>query len=1137
MRPRLLLLISIFMIINACLAGVPKVLMIKRQLASSDGSVINGDTTIAICIYDVGCGGDDCPDACTGDPIVCDTQVVTISGGFFYFKLDLSSVGDEKLSDTLYLMVSVKNGGSYEDLCPRETLYATHTYALSSHVADKSYDSDSLGGHPPDYYLDNTVDTFIAHWDSIRNMPAGFADGVDNEGIKGEGKIYSVAYWENESTLAYDNSLYWDAINNRLKIGPREGVIPSGLLHIDGNGVTGVEEVYIENPSDNVFINLRADWDKEAGIKFSGHFTLARLANSHDLRLMRYYNTTYEPSIYIKNNNGYVGVGTDTPSAKLDVNGTVEINGQLDMVNNNIVNLADPTNSQDAATKAYVDAQASNDDLSNNVLNDLSDVNASPSDGQVLKYNSSSGKWEAAVDDTGHFEPKDTFIAYWDSIRNIPNDIADGDDMDTFVAYWDSIRDKPQFYWINMYIKLDGDTIIDTVFNQDTVKSEELDISPKDTFVAYWDSIRNIPNDIADGDDYDTLKANWNFIINIPSGFADGTDDIGDELAGKDTFVAYWDSIRQIPSGFADGTDDIGDEIAGVDTMIAQWDSIRRIPSDISDGDDIDTFIAYWSYLRNIPSGFADGVDDTGHYEPKDTFIAYWDSIRNIPNDIADGDDIDTIKADWNNIKNMPSGFSDGVDDTGSTIGIKDTMIAYWDSLRNVPSSLADGDDIDTFVAHWDSIRNLPVGFADGVDDIGNDSADDLSDNVLNDLSNVDANPTDGQVLKYDAETGKWIAANDSVGSGGGGSGLWADSSTYITTIYSNRGIFRYGSICNSTEGGTTHVNLGYNSETGTSGENNEYCTVCGGYNNKAYKIACTIAGGYKNRADGNYYAVLSGYNNYAHGPNNAGLVCGGWSNEAYDDVATVCGGGYNYAGVHGFVGGGMYNEVQDKRGAICGGAQNAVYQDYGFIGGGNLNKTYGTYSVVAGGWMNEAHGDLSAILGGRQNKTYGAFSFAFGYQAEDNSVNNIFTVYWSNGGCVFVETPKDSINTAKRDSNSLYVTGNATITNKLIVKSLHSKATFLNVKVINSSETIDDSTTVYICDASGGTITLTLTEPLENSNRLIIVKKMDDSSNKVTIDAGSSTIDGSQTYDLTTQYQSVVLICDGSEWWIIADK
>jgi len=53
-----------------------------------------------------------------------------------------------------------------------------------------------------------------------------------------------------------------------------------------------------------------------------------------------------------------------------------------------------------------------------------------------------------AISCAGGGSAQDTFVAYWDSIRGIPADIADGDDfepnsIDTFVAYWDSIRSIP----------------------------------------------------------------------------------------------------------------------------------------------------------------------------------------------------------------------------------------------------------------------------------------------------------------------------------------------------------------------------------------------------------------------------------------------------------------------------------------------------------------------------------------------------------------------------------------------------------------------------------------------------------------------------------------------------------------------
>ncbi|WP_249693724.1 shufflon system plasmid conjugative transfer pilus tip adhesin PilV [Stappia sp. WLB 29] len=64
---------------------------------------------------------------------------------------------------------------------------------------------------------------------------------------------------------------------------------------------------------------------------------------------------------------GDVGVGTFSPSARLDVAGTAEINGQLDMVSNKIVNVATPTALNDAVNKAYVDTVVAGaaDDLGN----------------------------------------------------------------------------------------------------------------------------------------------------------------------------------------------------------------------------------------------------------------------------------------------------------------------------------------------------------------------------------------------------------------------------------------------------------------------------------------------------------------------------------------------------------------------------------------------------------------------------------------------------------------------------------------------------------------------------------------------------------------------------------------------------
>jgi hypothetical protein len=92
-----------------------------------------------------------------------------------------------------------------------------------------------------------------------------------------------------------------------------------------------------------------------------------------------------------------------------------------------------------------------------------------------------------------------------------------------------------------------------------------------------------------------------------------------------------------------------------------------------------------------------------------------------------------------------------------------------------------------------------------------------------------------------------------------------------------------------------------------------------------------------------------------------------------------------------------------------------------------------------------------------------------------------------------------------------------------------------LGVNAFASSDTLTTSHTVALCDATLGAITMTLPAAASSTGRRYFIKKVDVSANAVTVDGnGAETIDGSATAVLASQYDSIEIVCDGTQWWII---
>jgi hypothetical protein len=85
-------------------------------------------------------------------------------------------------------------------------------------------------------------------------------------------------------------------------------------------------------------------------------------------------------------------------------------------------------------------------------------------------------------------------------------------------------------------------------------------------------------------------------------------------------------------------------------------------------------------------------------------------------------------------------------------------------------------------------------------------------------------------------------------------------------------------------------------------------------------------------------------------------------------------------------------------------------------------------------------------------------------------------------------------------------------------------------------STTTGSSNTLYLCNATGGAFAANLPSAATATNMVVAFKKTDSSTNAITITGHSTdTIDGVNTQSLSTQYQYLVLECDGTHWNIIA--
>lgn len=92
----------------------------------------------------------------------------------------------------------------------------------------------------------------------------------------------------------------------------------------------------------------------------------------------------------------------------------------------------------------------------------------------------------------------------------------------------------------------------------------------------------------------------------------------------------------------------------------------------------------------------------------------------------------------------------------------------------------------------------------------------------------------------------------------------------------------------------------------------------------------------------------------------------------------------------------------------------------------------------------------------------------------------------------------------------------------------------YTNVQAYSSNSTITNANSVALVDASTGVVTITIPTAVTNKGKVFNIKKTDSSLNGVIISPAVGTIDGSATKTLAFQYDSLMLVSDGANYFLI---
>jgi hypothetical protein len=329
----------LFLVPTLSEAGVPGIVHFQGFLTDDGGQPLSGTYSVLFSIYDV---------ESEGTALWSEQHSVSCDDGFFSLTLGPTNPIDLTFSSQYWLGIKVEsnnemtpryqlssvpyafwtaiadsalNAGvaSFAEIADSSAIAGTSGYCSAAGVADSALVAGSAGTATASEIADSAIvagSSVVAaaadsangvRWANISGMPADFADGVDDEGAAGDHHSLDASDGDPVDAI-YVNDDGWVGIGINT---------PTRKLHVHSLG---------GDVAHAQFTNWNTGFDANSGlilgINGAGHGYITHRTIGKYL----YMGTNNSTDLTITP-DGDVGIGSLSPSSKLDVFGTVEVQG------------------------------------------------------------------------------------------------------------------------------------------------------------------------------------------------------------------------------------------------------------------------------------------------------------------------------------------------------------------------------------------------------------------------------------------------------------------------------------------------------------------------------------------------------------------------------------------------------------------------------------------------------------------------------------------------------------------------------------------------------------------------------------------------------------------------------------------